>query len=124
MDYREATQLNTSTPAGATAEVADKLPLDGVGRYLRMFETLRLGVARANRELLRAALEVVEQEVSSAEARHHGSFAPSPAPGARPVAASSPGKPGLPPRSPTERFRGVPPIREASVSELHPKAGE
>ncbi|OJH33936.1 hypothetical protein [Cystobacter ferrugineus] len=124
MDYRDATQVQTSTPAGAAAEAASKLPLDGVGRYLRMFETLRLGVARANRELLRAALDVVEQEVSSAEARHHGSFAPSSAPGPRPVAASSPGKPGLPTRSPTERFRGVPAIREAPVSELHPKAEE
>ncbi|PTL83590.1 hypothetical protein DAT35_08855 [Vitiosangium sp. GDMCC 1.1324] len=86
-----------------------------------MIDTLRLGVARANRELLRAALEVVDQEVSSAEARQHGSFAP---PALRSVAAGSPAKPGQQVRSPTERFRGVPPIREEPAGEPSAKGDE
>lgn len=116
MDYRDATQVQTTVPA-STSAVSEALPVEGLGRYMRMLDTLRLGVVRANRELLRAALDVVEQEVSSAEARQHGSFAP-PASGPRPAMVSSPGKQGVAVPSPTERFRGVPPIREAAVSEL------
>nr|UQW95907.1 hypothetical protein [Archangium gephyra] len=120
MDIRDLEQVQSSSTA-STAAAASRPAAEGVSRYLKMLETLRLGVARANRELLRAALEVVEQEVAHAEADQNGSFVKVPAPTPHHAA---PSKSGLPATSPTERFRKVPPIREATVTELNVKAGE
>lgn len=120
MDVRDVSQVQSTV----STTTASRPAVEGLSKYIRMFETLRMGVAKANRELLRAALDVVEQELAEAEAHQNGSFVKASASGPRPVAAASPGKSGLPTASPTERFRGVPPIREASVTELHVKAEE
>lgn len=106
MDYREATQIQGQAPSAAS--VTEKLPMETLGRYMRAVETLRLGAARASREMLRAMLEVVDQDLAEAEAKHHGTL---PAPRHGPAHAA--GKRGV--ASPTERFRGVPPIRESSA---------
>jgi hypothetical protein len=108
MDYREATQIQGQAPSAAS--VTEKLPMEALGRYMRAVETLRLGAARASREMLRAMLEVVDQDLAEAEAKHHGTV---PAPRHGSAHAHTPGKRGA--ASPTERFRGVPPIRESSA---------
>ncbi len=115
MDYRDAVQIQGQTPSTAAA-VTQKLPVAGLGRYLRAMETLRLGATRASRELLRAMLEVVEQDLEDAES-HAQSAVPVdkhgvPHPSGKPV-----------PASPSKRFRGVPPLREGSVTPESPLPG-
>lgn len=122
MDYREATQIQSQTPrttaAAAAAAAAEKLPVDALGRYMKAMETLRLGAARASREMLRAMLEVVDQDVADLESRHDGSM-----PLPRHTAPQVAGKRA--PLSPSERFRGVPPIREGSAPpEIPPREVE